>query len=101
MVHHIMLLKQEYYKIRRIPIKIFISYLKKRSELIVINGYKSKWGKNNISVPQGSMLDPTLFLLHIVVLTCLYANDSFFLGISNSKLIEEEEMKETLNNIEE
>ncbi len=41
------------------------SYLEGRKQRVVINGVKSEWNDINASVPQGSILGPLLFLVHV------------------------------------
>ena len=63
--HTILLSKLEYYGIRG-PIKgWFKSYLHKRKQSVIINGYESEIQILNHGVPQGSVLGPLLFLIYI------------------------------------
>ena len=41
------------------------SYLFKRQQRVVINGFQSEWGEIKSGVPQGSVLGPILFLIYI------------------------------------
>ena len=41
------------------------SYLEGRKQRVVINGVRSEWNHINASVPQGSILGPLLFLVHV------------------------------------
>ena len=41
------------------------SYLFKRQQRVVINGFESDWGEIMSGVPQGSVLGPLLFLVYI------------------------------------
>ena len=41
------------------------SYLNKRQQRVVINGFESEWGEIKSGVPQGSVLGPLLFLVYI------------------------------------
>lgn len=93
MIHHIVLHKLKYYEIRGLSLKLFKSCLENRSQQVVINGYKSNGEKINKSIAQRSILGPTLFLLYIndliynvnSVRACLYADDSSFFNMVNSK----------------
>jgi retron-type reverse transcriptase len=63
--HSILLKKLEYYGIRGVPLKWFISYLNNRTQFVAINDSKSTLVKCSNGVPQGSVLGPLLFLLYI------------------------------------
>lgn len=50
----------------------FESYLHGRSQRVVVNGITSKWGNISRGVPQGTILSPILFSVHINTLpSCL------------------------------
>ena len=70
--HDILLTKLEFYGITGITHKRIKSYLQGRYQNVVLNNHSSSscsnWGKITHSVPQGSILGPLLFLLHINVL---------------------------------
>ena len=46
-------------------LKILTDFLKPRKERVVLNGHHSSWSGVLASVPQGSVLDPLLFLIYI------------------------------------
>ena len=84
--HDILLMKLNKMGITGTAYSWFESYLSERSQIVDINGIKSRSRKIKISVLQGSVLGPILFLcfindLHSVtsLLTLMYADDTFSL----------------------
>ena len=63
--HQILLAKLNHYGIRGVSNDWFKSYLSNRNQYVSINGYESDLTAINCGVPQGSVLGPLLFLLHI------------------------------------
>ena len=63
--HHILLQKREHYGIRRVANEWFSSYLKNRAQFVSIGNVSSTIKELVTGVPQGSVLGPLLFLLHI------------------------------------
>ena len=63
--HAILLRKLERYGVRGTGLKLIASYLRDRSQSVCINGRYSNNILTNISVPQGSVLGPFLFLVYI------------------------------------
>ena len=61
--HQILLAK--YFGIHGVSNGWFKFYLSNRSQYVSINGYESGLAAINCSVPQGSVLQPLLFLLYI------------------------------------
>lgn len=97
-VHHQLLLsKLTRYGIRNKPLSLFASYLKDRSQQVVINGSKSLIEKIMQGVPQGSVLGPLLFVIYINdifnyltqkisnVFPVCYADDTNILCINSDK----------------
>ena len=72
----------------------FSSYLKNRTQAVVIKGQKSKYTKITAGVPQGSVLGPLLFLIYINDLTNtidskikLFADDtSMYLSLDDNNI---------------
>ena len=90
--HHILLNKLEHYGIRETSLKWFESYLKNRKQIVKYKTQISSLQEISLSVPQGSLLGPTLFNIYINDITLsvnklksvLYADDScFYLNHTN------------------
>ena len=63
--HDILLQKLEHYGIRGIALNLMKSYLSNRKQFVSLDGNKSSTKEVSIGVPQGSVLDPLLFLIYI------------------------------------
>jgi len=67
--HNILLFKLEFYRITGKTYKLLKSYRKGRYQIVVLNNYSSSscsnWSEIMLSVPQGSIFGPLLFLLYI------------------------------------
>ena len=63
--YQILLAKLNYYGIWGVSNDWFKSYLSNPNQYLSVNGYKSGLAALNCGIPQGSVLGPLLFLLHI------------------------------------
>ena len=106
--HKILLKKLMFYGVRGISLDWFRSYLLNRKQFVRIGSSSSSITTLNISVPQGSILGPVLFLLYINDLpnatnmdSVLYADDSTFLISQINKNTLLEQANEQLCNISE
>ena len=84
--HDILLMKLKKMGVKGTALNWFKSYLSDRSQYVDINGHKSKFKKIKISILQGSILGPILFLIYINDLhlacdlfTVMFADDTFSL----------------------
>ena len=90
--HQILLAKLNDYEIRGVSNDWFKSYLPNRSQHVSINEYESGVAPINRGVPQGSVLEPPLFILYVnnlnqAITFCKvhhFANDTNILYLSNS-----------------
>ena len=93
--HSILLRKLESYGVRGLPLNWLRSYLGDRKCYIEINGISSSKNVFNIGVPQGSILGPALFLVHINQLplvsnklNCQMFADDTIVSYSGSDIVE-------------
>ena len=63
--HDILLAKLEHYDIREMTNNWFKSYLFNRKQFVSINDHVSNQTSVKYGVPQGSVLDPLLFLIYV------------------------------------
>lgn len=90
--HQRLLLKLKGYKIEGKVIDWIESFLKDRTQRVVVNGEQSEWSNVASGIPQGSVLGPVLFLIYINDLpdtvnniVKLFADDTKIFGKSNSE----------------
>ena len=64
--HTILLDKSMYYGINNKENEWFKSYLNKRKQKVLVNGFTSDLLTIHSGMPQGSILGPLLFLIHVI-----------------------------------
>ena len=82
----------------------FHSYLSHRQQRVIIDGQNSSWVYINAGVPQGSVLEPLLFLIYIndinnnLLSNCfLYADDTSLFDVVDDPVISAEKINNDLN----
>ena len=86
--HAILMDKLYYYAVQGTSLDILRSYLVKRKQYVQIGGVKSDITYLSTGVPQGSILGPLLFIIHIndnakcsnLLHTIIYADDTTLMG---------------------
>ena len=75
----VLLFKLQMYGFNGCILKWFTSYLSDRFQRVVLDGYYSEWLSVRSGVPQGSILEPLLFLLCINDLSDVIKNTNISL----------------------
>ena len=79
--HQGLLFKLESFGIRGKLLSLLEDYLSNRFQRIILNGQESSWLPIKARVPQGSILEPLLFLIYINSIAKLFANDTSLFSI--------------------
>ena len=81
--HDGLVFKLKSYGVEGELLSLLKNYLQNREQRVVLNGQISGWRKTNSGVPQGSVLEPLLFLIYIndlpdgIILMCkIFADDT-------------------------
>ena len=104
--HHILLQKCSDYGLRSKTLSIIASFLHDRTQVVKLKGKSSKSRQVSFGVPQGSILGPLLFILHINDISCnnenstdyLFADDTAIKTIGTPKTIDSKHQL-ALNNV--
>lgn len=84
--HSLLLYKLSRAGIRGDLFRWFSSYVKNRSQAIVLNGYTSSWNTIPSGVPQGSLLGPLLFILFISDIGSCFRHSNYLLFADDMKI---------------
>ena len=77
--HSILVTELDHYGIRGVAKQWLSSYLENRKQYVCFNGTDSGFLPITCGVPQGSILGPTLFLLYVNDLQCVYSPNIYFI----------------------
>lgn len=84
--HSILLEKLSYAGIHGSLFRWFSSYIKNRSQAVVVSGFTSAWSNVPSGVPQGSLLGPLLFVLFINDIDSCFLSSQFILYADDMKI---------------
>ena len=65
--HNILLIKMKTYQLSHNAIQFFKSYIRQRKQKVFVAGHYSPEGFVEVGFPQGSVLGPLLFSIHIYI----------------------------------
>ena len=85
--HKILLKKLEHYGIRGTVLQWFASYLTNRQQYVHVNNQNSEKLPLKYSVPQGSILGPTLFIIYINDLPGIFKQAKFIFFADDANII--------------
>ena len=104
--HELLIDKLKSYGINNAELKWFVSYLSERSQVVHINATQSDPMNINIGIPQGSILGPLLFIIHVNslpdIMPCkcvMYADDTTILCNSSDPVTLQYELDSYLSKI--
>ena len=105
--HVILLEKLAFYGVSQLELAWFKSYLSNRQQQCQVNGCLSNKGEIICGVPQGSILGPLLFLIHIndlpnclkTTTPCLYADDTQIFASSYDSVALANDINSDLENV--
>ena len=97
--HNILSMKLEHYGIRGTALNWFESYLSDRKQYVSVNGSNSSHLSVTCGVPQGSVLGPLLFLIHINDLPLSSPKLAFYLFADDTNIYYEAESLDQLQSV--
>lgn len=84
--HEILLNKIAYNGIRGNLLRWFCSYVSNRNQIVVCNGYQSDAFLASSGVPQGSILEPLMYLIYINDISSCFVHSNFLLFADDLKV---------------